>query len=216
MKNLFLKHKWLFLILGAALMALGGLAIWFVLTKNENHKITYALCILLAVYFFLFAAILLLSGIVNVFKSKTAGAAGAFISAGSSIGLGITLCFEEVSTWLESIVLYLVPYTLIGIGGACLILTLCLLLGEETRQNYKTWIVYLVFGAITLTLGVILVNNKSDTLKWIYGSVAAVIALVGLVFFVYGLFYGFRKPKDNEPIEAIEEPKEITKKKRSK
>lgn len=209
MKNLFDKHKWLFLLLGLALMVLGGLGLWFVLTKNDNSLITRAICLVVAVYLFLFALTLTIAGIITINKTKTASAASAFISAGVATGVGISLCFKEVAGFLEGIVGYIIPYSLLVVGALILLMVLVLLLVEDTRHNIKVWVMYLIFGVVDLTIGIILVLNRVDTLKWVYGSISVIIILTGLVYFVYGLAFGFRKNKENEIVvqDAEIEPK---------
>lgn len=206
MKNLFLKHRWLLLLLGAALIALGVVGLVFVLKDNDVLKVTKAICVVVAIFLFISAAFLLLGGFLNVRATKAVAGASLFTSAGVSVGVGIALLFEEVVVMISGLIIYLLPLVLIGLGGAALLLCLILLFSEETRPNTSTWATYLIGGTVDLTIGIVLFINRDTDLafKWIYGVISVLVILLGLFVVVLGFISLGKKKADTIVVDELE------------
>lgn len=206
MRNLFLKHRWLLLLLGAALIALGVVGLVFVLKDNDVFKVTKAICVVVAIFLFISAAFLLLGGFLNVRATKAVAGASLFTSAGVSIGVGIALLFEEVVVMISGLIIYLLPLVLIGLGGAALLLCLILLFSEETRPNTSTWATYLIGGTVDLTIGIVLFINRDTDLafKWIYGVISVLVILLGLFVVVLGFVSLGKKKADTIVVDELE------------
>lgn len=206
MRNLFLKHRWLLLLLGAALIALGVVGLVFVLKDNDVLKVTKAICVVVAIFLFISAAFLLLGGFLNVRATKAVAGASLFTSAGVSIGVGIALLFEEVVVMISGLIIYLLPLVLIGLGGAALLLCLILLFSEETRPNTSTWATYLIGGTVDLTIGIVLFINRDTDLafKWIYGVISVLVILLGLFVVVLGFISLGKKKADTIVVDELE------------
>ena len=177
MRALLEKYKWLKLIIGAAIIALGIVTI--VLGLQEPGKVTSILCVIWGIFCFLAAFFAILSELVGNPRSPLVGT---FISAGITIGLGIFFVWEGGKTAgavLTGVLLqFLLPWVLVGIGSVLIVKSLALL---AASPNKAIGIIYLGVAVAILAVGLVLWFCRDDLDKFVYIVLGVLITAAGVM-----------------------------------
>lgn len=169
MRKILDKFKWIQLILGFVLIALGVLTMVIAINKKEDCE--QSIFIVWAVVLFIIAAIVI--GFDFIAFSKKAEFGG-LIAAGICIGIGIFVLANR--NFIQRVINTLLPYIIISIGGVLLLKTIIL---AVKRVNYKEWLLSFVVGVIFIASGIVflVVDDKS----FIYIAVGILFIALGAV-----------------------------------
>lgn len=219
MRKLIEKYKWLQLLFGFVLVALGVLTIVIPANvKEDNYEL---------ITFIVWASVLFVIAITFVvfdllaFHDKADYAV--LLIAGLLVGVGI---FVIVNRDIISVVITtLLPYILISMGGILLLKTIIM---AVRRVSVNSWIMPFILGVIILTAGIIFicVKDLNKVIYYVLGTLFVVFGAVEIVGFITYLVNkkhnenpsapsqsrrGKKKPVDpdnggQEVVEAQEEP----------
>ncbi len=179
MKSLLAKYKWLYLVLGAVLLAVG--IVTMVIAINNPGNLTRLLCIIWAVFCFIVGAFGLATELAINPKSPYFSV---IIAAGLIIGFGVFLCLEEATSVLNILVLVGVPWIVVGVGSALVVKGIVLAVKKVT--NYALFVSFIV-GTILVTVGIISWILRDDMLTIIYIVVGSLITVAGILTVIKGV-----------------------------
>ena len=199
MRRIIDRFKWLQLLLGLVLVALGVLTI--VITANvgqDDYQLT--IFIVWASVLGIIAVTLIVFDIV-AFHDKAEFTS--LIAAGVCIGLGIYILINRAD--ISRIVTTLMPYILISIGGTLLLKTIIL---AVRRVNFKSWLSPFVIAVACITAGVIFLVVK-DLEKIIYYVLGTFFIILGAIEIIGYVTIIANKHAENK----LEKPRKEKKKK---
>ena len=205
------KNKWLVIVYGVLLIAIGTLTLIFAITNTS--VVDKVISIALAVALFIV-------GLLNICSSLIAHTQEfytATILLGSlAIAIGVVLLIDTYL--IGSIIVYLLGVFLLAMGTVSLFKAVIFII---TKQKAMWIVAQLIIAALAITLGVIVLCFKDESKMFLYAFIGAVIILSGITEIVFVLRNFISNKKDNkeekveenpeskeEAEEAEEEPKE--------
>ena len=205
------KNKWLVIVYGVLLIAIGTLTLIFAITNTS--VVDKVISIALAVALFIV-------GLLNICSSLIAHTQEfytASILLGSlAIAIGVVLLIDTYL--IGSIIVYLLGVFLLAMGTVSLFKAVIFII---TKQKVMWIVAQLIIAALAITLGVIVLCFKDESKMFLYAFIGAVIILSGITEIVFVLRNFISNKKDNkeekveenpeskeEAEEAEEEPKE--------
>lgn len=205
------KNKWLVIVYGVLLIAIGTLTLIFAIT--DTSVVDKVISIALAVALFIV-------GLLNICSSLIAHTQEfytASILLGSlAIAIGVVLLIDTYL--IGSIIVYLLGVFLLAMGTVSLFKAVIFII---TKQKVMWIVAQLIIAALAITLGVIVLCFKDESKMFLYAFIGAVIILSGITEIVFVLRNFISNKKDNkeekveenpeskeEAEEAEEEPKE--------
>lgn len=214
MKKIIDKFKWLQLLFGVIMVALGVLTIVLAINIKDDFEKT-VLIVWAAALFLIAFTIILFDFIAFYDKAEFSG----LIASGLCVGIGVFVLINKSE--ISTIITTLLPYVLISIGGVLLLKTIVLAI---RRISFKQWLLPFILAITFITSGIVFLVVKE-------GKVAIYIVL-GILFVVLGGVetVGFitvlankksantnvpatttkkKKDKTEEPVQEIEAEKEV-------
>ena len=170
MRRIIEKFKWLQLLLGLVLIALGVLTI--VICANVKDDYEKTIFIIWASVLFLIAAIAI--GFDLIAFGEKAEYSG-LIASGICIGGGIFILGNQ--EFISKVITTLIPYILISIGGVILLKTIILAI---KRIPFKKWLLPFVISVIFLASGIVFLFVK-DMQTVIYIALGVLFIALGAV-----------------------------------
>lgn len=169
MRKIIDKYKWVQLILGFVLIALGVLTMVVAINvKDDYEKVIF---IVWASVLFLIAAIIIAFDFI-AFNNKAEF--GGLIAAGICIGIAILVLANK--DFISRIIRTLIPYIIISIGGVLLLKTIIL---AVKRVNFKEWLLPFVVSVIFIASGIVFL--VIDNISFIYVAVGILFIALGAV-----------------------------------
>ena len=172
MKKLIAKYKWLQLLFGFILIAVGVLTIITIINTKENYEQT--VFFIWALGLFLIAGLILTFDLVG-FSDKPVFAS--LIIAGLCTGVGIfALTNKEI---IIEVINKLLTYLLISIGGMLLLKPIIL---AVRKVSFKTWLLPFILGVIFLSAGIVFYFLEEKTNNFIlFLAIAILFVVLGAV-----------------------------------
>lgn len=194
------KNKWLVIVYGVLLIAIGTLTLIFAITNTS--VVDKVISIALAVALFIV-------GLLNICSSLIAHTQEfytATILLGSlAIAIGVVLLIDTYL--IGSIIVYLLGVFLLAMGTVSLFKAVIFII---TKQKVMWIVAQLIIAALAITLGVIVLCFKDESKMFLYAFIGAVIILSGIteIVFVLRNFISNKKDNKEEKVEESPEPKE--------
>lgn len=170
MRKLVERFKWLQLLFGFILIALGVLTIVIAVKAGDNYEQT--IFIVWASVLFLIAFMLILFDLI-AFNTKAEFSA--LIAAGICIGIGVFVLVNR--EFISQVVKTLLPYILVSIGGVLLLKTIIL---AVRKVAFKQWLLPFILGVIFLASGIVFLCVK-DLYNVIYIALGILFIVLGAV-----------------------------------
>lgn len=215
MKKIIEKFKWLQLILGLVLVALGVLTI--VITANVDGDYEKTIFIVWASVLFFIAFVIILFDLIS-FNDKPEFSS--LILAGICIGVGIFVLINK--DFISQVITTLLPYILISIGGVLLLKTIVLAI---RRVAFQSWLLPFILSVVFLTAGIVFicVKDLKQVIYYVVGTLFIVLGAIEIVGFITVIANRkattqpavrspkAKKAKKGKPVEAepVEEEAEI-------
>ena len=188
MKSLLEKYRWVKIVLGVILIALGVTTMVLALTGNSGN-LDKIICIMIAVYCLLLGTFGLVLALVAEAKLRLAPLTTALLTFGAIIGFGIVLlvALDQFAGVMATIIMYSIPWILIGAGTAAGIKFIVDMCFAKTRSNVKAWLIALLAAVLFLTTGTILWINITSVGTVLYTIIGIIVILIGIVVLVAGI-----------------------------
>ena len=196
------KNKWLVIVYGVLLIAIGTLTLIFAITNTS--VVDKVISIALAVALFIV-------GLLNICSSLIAHTQEfytATILLGSlAIAIGVVLLIDTYL--IGSIIVYLLGVFLLAMGTVSLFKAVIFVI---TKQKVMWIVAQLIIAALAITLGVIVLCFKDESKMFLYAFIGAVIILSGIteIVFVLRNFISNKEDNKEEKVEENPESKEET------
>ena len=205
MKKIFERFKWLQLLFGFVLIALGVLTIVIALNVKDNYENT--IFIIWASVLFFIAAMIVIFDII-AFNDKAEF--GALVAAGISIGVGIFVLGNK--EFISHVVKTLLPYIIVSIGGVLLLKTIVL---AVRRVPFKQWLLPFVLSVIFVAAGVVFicVKDLSNIIYIALGILFIVLGALEIIGFITIIANNRAPRNDVQPAKQSKKPKKAKKKK---
>lgn len=206
MKKIIEKFKWLQLILGLVLIALGVLTI--VVTANVSDDYEKTIFIVWASVLFFIAFVIILFDLIS-FNDKPEFSG--LILAGMCIGAGIFVLINK--EFISQVITTLLPYILISIGGVLLLKTIVLAI---RRVAFQSWLLPFILSVVFLTAGIVFicVKDLKQVIYYVVGTLFIVLGAIEIIGYITVLVNRRaptkpavrsskpRKPKKEKPVDA--------------
>ena len=206
MRKIIEKFKWLQLILGLVLVALGVLTI--VVTANVDGDYEKTIFIVWASVLFFIAFVIILFDLIS-FNNKPEFSG--LILAGMCIGVGVFVLINK--EFISQVITTLLPYILISIGGVLLLKTIVL---AVRRVAFQSWLLPFILSVVFLTAGIVFicVKDLKQVIYYVVGTLFIVLGAIEIIGYITVLANRkaptqpavrspkTRKPKKEEPVEA--------------
>ena len=190
------KNKWLVIVYGVLLIAIGTLTLIFAITNTS--VVDKVISIALAVALFIV-------GLLNICSSLIAHTQEfytASILLGSlAIAIGVVLLIDTYL--IGSIIVYLLGVFLLAMGTVSLFKAVIFII---TKQKVMWIVAQLIIAALAITLGVIVLCFKDESKMFLYAFIGAVIILSGITEIVFVLRNFISNKKDNKEEKVEENP----------
>ena len=207
MKKILERFKWLQILFGLVLIALGVLTIIIAVNVKDNYENTIFI-VWASVLFFLGTVIVAFD--IIAFNDKAEFSA--LVAAGICIGVGIFVLGNK--EFISHVVKTLLPYIIVSIGGVLLLKTIVL---AVRRVPFKQWLLPFVLSVIFVAAGVVFicVKDLSNIIYIALGILFIVLGAVEIIGFVT-IVANRRTPRnDIQPSKQSRKPKKVKKKKGS-
>lgn len=173
MKNLFGKYRWLRLVFGVIMLAI-GITTFVLAISGQGGNITKVISIVLGVYFLVVGLLTVIISLVAETRSKFPAE---LITGALFIGLGLSfLPFNNLGGVIDQVIAIIVPMILIAIGSVAIVKGIVLL---AVKGSISAWIIALVIGAVSLATGIVFLCGDASVTGYIYALVGIVIIVVG-------------------------------------
>ena len=169
MRKILDKFRWLQLLLGFVLIALGVLTMIIAINNKDNYEQT--IFIVWAAVLFLIAVIIIAFDLI-AFNNKAEF--GGLIAAGICIGIGVFVLANR--DFISNVIKTLLPYIIISIGGVLLLKTIIL---AVKRVNFKEWLLPFVVGVVFIASGIVFLVVKN--ISFVYIAVGILFIALGAV-----------------------------------
>lgn len=187
MKSLFDQYKWLRIVLGIVIFAL-GLAMLIIALNNNSSGLTVVICVTIAIYCFVLALFSLIVALISEKRVGFHGLSTLLISSGVLIGLGIALCFTDVSSLIiDTVVTYCLPWILVALAAVICIKFIVLVSDADSRADKAPWIRALVIWILLLTCGIVFWIEKDKLVDIIYAIIGVGVMVIGVLVTVAGI-----------------------------
>lgn len=177
MRALFEKYKWLKLVVGTAIIALGIITI--VLGIKNPADLANTLCIIWGIFCFLAALFAVLSELISNPRSPLLST---FVSAGITTGLGIFFVWDKGKTAGEiltnTLLQFLLPWILISIGAILIVKAITLLATSPVKLFNIT---LLGIGTGVLIAGIITWVYRDKLDDFIFILLGILISIAGVI-----------------------------------
>ena len=203
MRKILEKFKWLQLVFGFVLIALGVLTIVIAISNKDGDYAKY-IFIVWAVVLFLIAGVFVLF---DVLAFRDTAEFGTLVGCGICIGIGVFVIVNQGV--INDVIKTLLPYSLMAVGGVLIIKTLVLAI---RRISFKEWMLPFVVGVVFLTSGLVFFLNK-DSGYILYVATGIMFVTLGAVEIIgfITVLANRRAPRNN--LQPVKQPKKAKKKK---
>ena len=177
MKRFIERFKWLQLLLGLLLVALGVITIVITLNvKEDDYELTNF--IVWASVMFLLAGTIIIFDLI-AFRDKAEYSS--LIGAGILIGVGVFVLVNR--DFISQVITTLLPYMLISVGGVLLLKTIILAI---KKVPFKVWLLPFVLAVIFLIAGIVFICVKElkQVIYIVVGSLFIVLGAVEIVGYI--------------------------------
>ena len=206
MKKIIDKFKWLQLLFGLVLIALGVLTIVIAVNVDKDSYEKTIFIVWASVLFFIAAIIVIFDLIAFNDKAEFSG----LVAAGICIGVGVFILINQ--DFISNVVKTLLPYIVVSIGGVLLLKTIIL---AVRRVPFKQWLLPFVLSVIFVAAGVVFicVKDLSNIIYIALGILFIVLGAVEIIGFVTILANKRAPRNDLQPVKQPKKPKKVKKKK---
>lgn len=179
MKKIFEKYKWLGIVLGVLICAAGVVTVVLAI-KNVDY-IRLLVGIVLAVCCFIYGAIIIAASFITSLRTPYPIE---IVFGGIIVAAGITLLQPGVLAAIENIIVYLIAFALIVIGGIALIKAVVIICYKDPVMN---WLILLIGSIIAIAGGIMLLCFYNDIILAVDIVLGILIAVFGLTLLVFSI-----------------------------
>lgn len=205
MKKIIDKFKWLQLLFGLVLIALGVLTIVIAVNADKDSYEKTIFIVWASVLFFIAAVIVIFD--IIAFNDKAEFSA--LVAAGICVGVGIFVLPNQ--DFISNVVKTLIPYIIVSIGGVLLLKTIIL---AVKKVPFKQWLLPFVLSVIFVAAGVVFicVKDLSNIIYIALGILFIALGAVEIIGFITVIVNKKAPRNDLQPVKQPKKPKKVKKK----